>query len=400
MKQESEKYQKARELSAKIAHMSDDERAKLSEQMVSVFNPQGHQLTMHNTMLLMMQCQRDDLTLVAGFKQWMKAGRAVRKGERSIGFIQVPIHKKAKEGENKKSDRPYFKLVSVFDVSQTGELGDKPAKEEPTAKVDAPPPKSEKISGVKVDPAVVDALKSGAWGDDGIFRIEGQLDRKLYVAVNKALEAIGGKWNRGKKGHVFDNEDARANLDDVIHTGAYIDWKKTNEFFETPPDIAGYLLDCAKVGADTKMLEPSAGSGAIVLPALERGAYVTAIEKHSPYADKMNLNGHAVNLQIGDFLAYKPMGIYDAVTMNPPFRSDMEHVRHAYEFVKPGGYLVSVMSPAWTFRTTKKAVAFREWLEDEAAYLWEDLPSGTFQSSGTMVNCGILTLSKPEEDAQ
>ena len=123
MKREpSEKYKKARELSAKIARMSDAERAKLSERMVSVFNPQGHQLTLHNTLLLMSQCQRNDLTLVAGFKQWINTGRVVRKGEHSIGFINVPIYKKAKDDSDKKGEHPYFKLVPVFDVSQTDEL--------------------------------------------------------------------------------------------------------------------------------------------------------------------------------------------------------------------------------------------------------------------------------------
>jgi hypothetical protein len=43
--------------------------------------------------------------------------------------------------------------------------------------------------------------------DDCIARItEGQLDRKLYEDVNKALAAIGGKWNRSKRGHVFEGE--------------------------------------------------------------------------------------------------------------------------------------------------------------------------------------------------
>ena len=121
----SEKYQKARELSAKIARMSEQEREKLSAKMVSVFNPQGHQLTLHNTLLLIGQCQREDLTLVAGFKQWIKAGRVVRKGEHTIGFIQVPIYKKARDEESESGNgRPtYFKLVPVFDVSQTDELG-------------------------------------------------------------------------------------------------------------------------------------------------------------------------------------------------------------------------------------------------------------------------------------
>ena len=35
-------------------------------------------------------------------------------------------------------------------------------------------------------------------------RITKALDRKLYVEVNSALAAIGGKWVRGAKAHVFE----------------------------------------------------------------------------------------------------------------------------------------------------------------------------------------------------
>ena len=34
--------------------------------------------------------------------------------------------------------------------------------------------------------------------------ITAQLDRKLYLAVNKVLDRIGGKWNKKAKSHVFD----------------------------------------------------------------------------------------------------------------------------------------------------------------------------------------------------
>ena len=42
----------------------------------------------------------------------------------------------------------------------------------------------------------------------------GQLNRKLYTEVNKALEAIGGRWIRGMKAHSFDG-DPRDALDQI-----------------------------------------------------------------------------------------------------------------------------------------------------------------------------------------
>ena len=39
---------------------------------------------------------------------------------------------------------------------------------------------------------------------------DGQLDRKLYVEVNAALEALGGAWNRKAKAHLFEQDPSDA----------------------------------------------------------------------------------------------------------------------------------------------------------------------------------------------
>jgi hypothetical protein len=51
--------------------------------------------------------------------------------------------------------------------------------------------------------------------------------------------------------------------------------------------------------------------------------------------------------------------------MNPPFEKgqDIEHVRHAYDQLKPGGRVVAIMSEGPFFRSDKKATEFRDWLE-------------------------------------
>ena len=86
-------------------------------------------------------------------------------------------------------------------------------------------------------------------------------------------------------------------------------------------------------------------------------------------------------------------GTYDSIIMNPPFTQgqDCEHVRHAFKFLRLGGRLVSVMTPAWQTNATKKFKAFREWLAN-LNFSVEVLPSGTFSESGTEVNAVILTI--------
>jgi hypothetical protein len=122
----NERKQKAREIAGKIAAMSDDERAALAARLPTVVNPDGRALSFRNTAMLMMQSGREDLTIVAGFKQWIRAGRVVNKGEHAIGFILVPMTRKKNDeslddDDNEKKGM-HFKHVAVFDVSQTSEL--------------------------------------------------------------------------------------------------------------------------------------------------------------------------------------------------------------------------------------------------------------------------------------
>lgn len=126
--QRSERKEQAQKLAGKLAGMTEAERVAIADKIGTVLNPAGHVLTMTNAAFLFMQCGREDLTMVAGFRQWIKANRAVRKGETSVGYIRVPIGagKKRQEEASKNGEmtdaKVFFKLVAVFDVSQTDEM--------------------------------------------------------------------------------------------------------------------------------------------------------------------------------------------------------------------------------------------------------------------------------------
>lgn len=45
-------------------------------------------------------------------------------------------------------------------------------------------------------------LRNAAFTADSIKLTE-SLERALYAKVNKALEAVGGKWNRKRQAHIF-----------------------------------------------------------------------------------------------------------------------------------------------------------------------------------------------------
>ena len=77
-----------------------------------------HNYSFSNVMLICLQ--RPDATQVAGFNAWKKLGRYVKKGEKGIGIIAPMVFGKAPDAaEGDDSPRIRFKVVRVFDLSQT-----------------------------------------------------------------------------------------------------------------------------------------------------------------------------------------------------------------------------------------------------------------------------------------
>ncbi len=74
-------------------------------------------------------------------------------------------------------------------------------------------------------------------------------------------------------------------------------------------------------------------------------------------------------------------------------QADIDHVLHAYKFLKPGGRLVSIMASGVIFRENRKTVEFRKLLN--ACGTFEHNPVGSFKESGTMVNTVIIVMDKP-----
>jgi len=237
---------------------------------------------------------------------------------------------------------------------------------------------------------VLSVLKQSRCDDNRLY-LPHQLPRELYVETDKVIKLIGGKWNRSCGAHVFEG-DCAERVDEAVIAGEVTDFKKLYQFYETPADLAHRMVAMAHVREGDRVLEPSAGRGAI-LKALPQMIDRTAVELN-PAMVELHFHAHTVHFR--DFLGCNgELGVFDSVIANPPFRNgqDVEHVRHMHDLLKPGGILVTVMSPAWEYRTSRKHAEFRAWLE-ALDHDVENLPEGTFNSSGTDVRALLVTIRK------
>lgn len=219
---------------------------------------------------------------------------------------------------------------------------------------------------------------------------DGQLDRKVYVAFNEAVEALGGSWNKKVKGHLFDH-DPTDEIEALLLTGEF-KTKFAGDFFQTPVELAKLMVAWA-VRAGDLVLEPSAGHGRIAAEALKVAGdqRVICFEVDVDRALKLPPGCDA---RACDFLTVDPFAV-DAVVMNPPFSKGQEtrHILHAMKFLRPGGRLAAVASAGVTFRETALYKGLREALAIGGKI--EELSAGTFSKEGTEVSTVLITWTKP-----
>lgn len=256
---------------------------------------------------------------------------------------------------------------------------------------------------MNIDQNVLEVLSRATIEDQVLTLPAGQLDRKLYVAVNKVLEAAGGKWDRKAKGHVFSRDPSEV-IEQALLTGEITDRKKEFDFFPTPKKVVARLIELADIEPGMHVLEPSAGSGNIVRGVFDAApVHITAVEADEARLVELHDNFFSwANTRLrtihADFLSLTPEPIYDRVVMNPPFskRQDIQHVRHAVKFLKPHGKLVAVMAAGITFRTDRQSLEFQSLIGDYDGGI-EKLPERSFEESGTSVNAVIVEMVNGKE---
>ena len=171
-----------------------------------------------------------------------------------------------------------------------------------------------------------------------------------------------------------------------------LQFSKIPGYFPTPDAVIDIMLDYADVQPMHLVLEPSAGSGAIV-DRLPSECLTVVYEINHTLCEILQAKGF--DARPVDFLEAGGTFEFDRVLMNPPFEKlqDIDHVLAAFARLKSGGRLVSVMSPGPFFRDTEKCRAFRTFIDESGAEVI-DLPDGSFKESGTGVASKLVIIDR------
>ena len=156
----------------------------------------------------------------------------------------------------------------------------------------------------------------------------------------------------------------------------------------TPPELAKELVALAGVRKDSRVLEPEAGIGNIADAAKEVTDHVDCIERMTDFCEILKLKKH--NVIGNDLLTAETAPIYDAVVMNPPFSEECEHIKRAFDFLRPGGSLVAVCSSSIQWKSTRKYEQLRDWLSEHTHSI--DECGAKFEMTG--VHTVVLVVDK------
>ena len=247
---------------------------------------------------------------------------------------------------------------------------------------------------------IILALLTTATVKDNILYLGcGKVDRTTYVKLQEVIGMLGGKWNKSKKGFIFET-DPTPLYTQFIETGTLI-LPENLDFFATQQILGKDVVTMAAIKNGMKILEPSAGDGGLadIIAKYVPAANIDCYEKDEKRQSILRSKGY--NVLGADFLESIPIRGYDRVIMNPPFskKQDVIHTTHALKFVKPAGRLVSIMSAAVSFCNDSKTTGFRKLVSEHEGII-EENPAGSFKESGTMVNTVTVVMDLPKEDIE
>jgi phospholipid N-methyltransferase len=172
------------------------------------------------------------------------------------------------------------------------------------------------------------------------------------------------------------------------------------QLFPTPPELAEQMAELAEIAPGMSVLEPSAGTGALlkaVREATGEQAICTAVELNGQLSRHLQTLAAGATIIRADFmdLHARTLGRFDRILMNPPFvdAQDIQHIEHAITFLKPGGRIVAICANGP--RQIERLGA----LAEKMGGSFEALPVGSFLTSGTNVRAALFMATAAQTES-
>lgn len=213
-----------------------------------------------------------------------------------------------------------------------------------------------------------------------------------------ADEGRGGKAkDRTMAGTVSPYEKAKAFYFAEGKKRGRRDQREGTDYYATPEPIGMKMVEFADVQIGERILEPSAGHGAIARWFPE-GANRVLIEPSSNLASRAGLASPGAKVITSRFEDHYIGNKYDAIVMNPPFgaggKDALDHVQKAVGHLREGGRVVAILprGPA----ADKRLEAFRDSDANKNIYaaLEIDLPPVMFERAGTKVATRLVVFER------
>lgn len=191
-------------------------------------------------------------------------------------------------------------------------------------------------------------LESGIKGyGEKSWSTYGSFSKAARQEAESVLQQLGGIKRAGLFWE-FDYSPRDA-LQEIVASGVVPD-QVAHQFYPTPEDIGEAMLaECAPgSSADTRWLEPSAGTGSLADLILEKtGGKPVCVEISPIHAQVLTSKGHEVTT--ADFIEWANAQAgskrFQRILMNPPYSEGraLAHLEAARPLLAPGGRLVALL---------------------------------------------------------
>lgn len=237
--------------------------------------------------------------------------------------------------------------------------------------------------------------------------------KDAFIDAYQNADAYAPNLNEGKGGKDYDRNLSASNTLSAFEKSKTFYWaqqKNTKsrqgregaDYYATPEPVGFKMVEFADIKPGEKVLEPSAGHGAIARFFPEQ-ADTTMIEPSYDLSQRAGLANGNARIINDQFESLHVNNKYDAIVMNPPYgnggKISTDHLAKAATHLREGGRIVALLP-----RGGMADSRLNQFLNSEqAADLYQvarvNMPSSTFERAGTAVNTQIVVLEKHKNKA-